>query len=165
MKTTNLPRPGAYRHFKGDYYLLLNILHDASNYGEYVCQYLNILHPEVGYYARPLSEWFSDVSKRTDNLTGQSTRFERVSSFDSLDSCTVTEIIANLVSRPDSPLSAADVEGYNQTVCYADYVVGREMLDPHGVYIAKVFDTYEEALENFGNKSLDVYKRTYIKMT
>lgn len=164
---------GLYQHFKGEYYYLLNILRDsAQDCKEYVCQYFNILHPEYGYFSRPLQEWFTDVSDREDNVTGQMTRFNRIKTLNtSVDNITTEHLMKELARRGDSPLQSLDIEGVSDLVYAVDYIIGepQEANDEHpknGVYTVAGFDSKFEAfraLSKNGTPKQRVYKRTFLR--
>ena len=61
---------GLYQHFKGEYVYVDNIAVEEKS-GTSVVHYFNALRPELGFFTRPTYEWYSDVSDRKDNVTGQ----------------------------------------------------------------------------------------------
>ena len=54
---------GLYRHFKGEYYFVQNIVKDAVR-DIAMCQYFNVSHPEYGIFVRPVDEWFSEDTEK-----------------------------------------------------------------------------------------------------
>ena len=92
MLQMNIPKIGLYRHFKGSYYFLMNMLRSDEEYP--LVQYVNVLHPELGYFCRPYPEWNDDVSSREDNVTGQIHRFELVKDLDNSVKNISTELFA-----------------------------------------------------------------------
>ncbi len=161
---------GLYRHFKGEYYFLLNIVRGDN---ERYVQYLNIFHPEYGYFVRPYSEWRTDVSEREDNITGQTYRFERVYSIDNaVKNLSTNQLIDELKERSDSPLQKLDIEGLSAKCFNSDYVVGEAYEatedSPKGVYTVAVCDTPQEAFDYLSThstkKNTGVFKRTFIQL-
>lgn len=165
---------GLYQHFKGEYYYLLNLLRDSTtDCKEFVCQYFNVLHPEYGYFSRPFSEWFTDVSEREDNVTGQITRFNRIKSLDtSVVNLTTEHLMRELANRADSPLQSLDIKGVSDHVYAVDYIIGepQDANDDHpknGVYTVAGFDSkYEafEALRKNGTPRQSIFKRTFLRV-
>ena len=65
-----------YRHFKGNYYIVEDIAKHSETNEEYVV-YRPLYGDDNQVWIRPLSMFFEKIdSKRTDNITGQSHRFE-----------------------------------------------------------------------------------------
>lgn len=171
MMNTERPSVGLYQHFKGRYFFLMNILRDSvRDCKGYVCQYFDVLHPEAGYFARPMEQWFDDVSERKDNVTGQTTRFQRVQSIDtSMRNFSTAQLMKELSRREDSPLQSIDYEGLNERVVARDYIVGSPECDEAGVpgvFTHAAFGTLEEAQKFFAKHGMKratfVYKRTFL---
>ncbi len=171
MKINDVPAIGLYRHFKGGFYLLMNIL--RSDDGSYYAQYVNIMHPEQGYFVRPTSEWNTDVSSREDNFTGQKERFTKVYSvMDDAKNLSTEHLIRELRGRKDSPLQDLDIEGLNDHVFCTDYCIGEayEAHDeyPNGVNSLYACESMEEAVEaikkgkHFGDRC-KIFKRVFIE--
>ena len=165
---------GLYRHFKGGYYLLLNVMRGESASGNTAMyQYLDVMHPQAGYFCRPAVEWDEDVSLREDNVTGQKKRFEKVVSLENgLANFSTEQIIAELTSREDSPLQSADVERFNSLVFFTDYCVGEKVRDKEteeeGVFTLYACDRKEDAfkyLNRQGNNRCEVFKRVFVSET
>ena len=163
---------GLYRHFKGSYYMAFNYVMDTVD-GSTRIQYFNVFYPTLGYYVRPIEEWFDDVSDREDNVTGQTTRFEVVKTLDDVVANASTEqLVKELRKRKDSPYQTLDIDGLNDEVFSHDYVVGvkhEETEDyPKGVETQTVFDTPREAWrfmhEHPLKKNTGVFKRTFIEL-
>ena len=55
------PRPGVYRHFKGNYYLLLSIAQHTETREPLVIY--QALYGERGLWARPLAMWSETVER------------------------------------------------------------------------------------------------------
>lgn len=161
---------GLYRHFKGEYYFVLNVVRNEKD-GVFYMQYLNVLHPEYGYFVRPFSEFSEEVLDREDNVTGQLHRFERVVSLnDGIKNYSTTHLLNELAGRKDSPFQEADIEGLSDLVVCSDYCVGRfyEEDDDHskGVETIVVLDTMEEAFEYMRRNHVrggEVFKRTFLR--
>lgn len=163
---------GLYRHFKGGYYLLLNLLRTDKVEEPYYAQYLDIMHIELGYFTRPFSEWSTDVLSREDNVTGQRFRFEKVNSLlDNAQNMSTEHLIRELRCRADSPLQELDIDGLSALVYSSDYCIGEafEATDdnPKGVSTDAVFDTPEQAFkylrEHPHSRRHKVFKRTFIE--
>ena len=66
-----------YRHFKGNYYLVLDIASHSETSETYVVY--KALYGDNKTYIRPLEMFLEKADKtRPDNITGQEFRFERV---------------------------------------------------------------------------------------
>lgn len=165
-------RVGLYRHFKGGYYLLINALRSDNPAEPFYAQYIDISHPELGYFTRPLSEWETDVLSRPDNVTGQRFRFEKVNSLlDNAKNMSTEHLIRELRGRSDSPFQELDIDGLSDLVYSSDYCVGEafEATDdcPKGVSTDAVFDTPEQAFkylrEHPHSRRYKVFKRTFIE--
>lgn len=63
-----------YRHFKGNYYYVENIAKDSETL-ENIVVYKR-LYDDCGIYVRPEKMFLETISKRADNITGQTHRFE-----------------------------------------------------------------------------------------
>lgn len=145
---------GLYRHFKGSYYFVQNVVKNAVT-DEWECLYFNVCHPEFGVFTRPVSQWFDTdtdkgkICERWDNQTGQQRRFEKVDSINFQVSSISTEQLMNeLRQRKDSPIRDLDLEGAESRVFSRDYVCGIPMYDEvHGRYLTNwvPFDEPEEA--------------------
>ena len=63
---------GIYKHFKGNYYLVEEIVKNSETLEDMV-----VYTHDNEYWVRPLAMFLSkeDVSKRPDNVTGQTYRF------------------------------------------------------------------------------------------
>lgn len=158
---------GLYRHFKGEVYFALNLL--TSNDGDLYVQYVNALQPGQ-WYSRPLKDWDDDVSNRGDNLTGQSRRFERITSYGA-SACDLStdQLLRELAVREDSPLYGSDIPALSSGITAFDYVVGElgETDDGEkGVYCHAVFSTKDEAFNSrtFQKEARSrVFRRTFIE--
>ena len=171
---------GLYRHFKGAYYFVQNVVKNAVT-GEDMCYYYDVMHPEKGLFVRPVSEWFDEyntdgvfkIVDRPDNVTGQKHRFEKVSSIDySISNFTTEHLMRELAQRTDSPLQALDIKGVNDRVFSVDYVIGEKCPatedHPDGVVTIASFNTEEQAKTYFAThrlrRSAGVFKRTFIEL-
>lgn len=176
MNIQNLPTLGLYRHFKGAYYFLSNILRDSTQDCKgFVCEYFNVLHPEYGHFSRPVEQWDTDVTDRIgkDNVTGQVHRFEKVVSIDTdIKNFTTENLLTELSRRPDSPLQSLDIEGLSECVVAHDFIVGEAypLTDdqPAGVFTNAVFSTLEEARQYYATHQhkpiAGVFKRTFLRV-
>ena len=169
---------GLYRHFKGAYYFVQNVVKNAVT-GEDMCYYYDVMHPEKGLFVRPVYEWFEEytdkgkVIDRPDNYTGQKYRFVKVVSLEwHLRNYSTDVLIEELNHRVDSPLQALDIEGLNDQVFSVDYVIGEKCLatedHPDGVVTIASFNTEEQAKTYFAThrlrRSAGVFKRTFIEL-
>ena len=171
---------GLYRHFKGEYYYVTGLSKDATDEKTIMVTYFNICHPEYGNFVRPLEDFIAThesydcvISKRTDNVTGQIHRFERVKDLNfQLGSVSTEQLIEELRNRTDSPIHELDIEGLESKVFVKDYIVGEYCFEtedtPRGVYTLNVFSTPEGAknyIERTIHKSnTKVFKRTFIEI-
>lgn len=168
---------GLYRHFKGEYYMLQNVVKNAVT-DELMSYYFNILHPEYGFFVRPVREWFDTTTEdgpiidRRDNVTGQRHRFEKVMSIDDqVKNLSTCQLINELVSRKDSPLHELDLKEIESRVFSRDYIVGEKHYEtedfPRGVSTLAVFSSSEEAYEccsKYPTPRFGVFKRTFIEL-
>ena len=66
-----------YRHFKGNFYLLINTAFHSETSEQYVVY--QALYGEFKTFIRPLNMFFEEVDvNREDNITKQKYRFERM---------------------------------------------------------------------------------------
>lgn len=173
MLQMSVPKMGLYRHFKGGYYFLMNVLRNED--GEYpLLQYVDIEHPELGYFARPLPQWNDDIHEREDNYTGQTYRFEKVKDIDNpVRNLSTEQLIRELRGRENSPLQDLDIEEVSGRVFSRDYCIGEaheETEDyPRGVSVNECFDTKEEAFKFMNthakNRKFKVFRRVFIEET
>lgn len=175
---------GLYRHFKGGYYFVKEIVKDCNS-GIHLVSYIDILNVHLGTFVRPLDDFNAEfyikdnkielIKDREDNVTGQHYRFERVKSLDNqVKNLSTNSLIEELRSREDSPLQKLDIDGLNDRVFCSDYVVGIPHLadldknTPRGVENIVTCTTEEEAkkylLSHKTRKGTSVYKRTFIKV-
>lgn len=169
---------GLYRHFKGEYYFVQNIVKDAVR-DIAMCQYFNVSHPEYGIFVRPVNEWFDEdtelgkIIDRPDNYTGQKCRFEKVKDLDfQLGSVSTEQLVLELRRRTDSPIHELDIEGLQSKIFAKDYIVGEacEQTEdtPRGVYTVASFDTEEQAnkyyYSHLHNRRVKVFKRVFIEI-
>lgn len=164
-------RPGLYRHFKGAVYFADTLMQDQE--GQWRVHYCNALEPTI-WYARPLSEWDTDVRDRIgkDNVTQQTHRFERLTSCSPVARDVSTEqLVRELSAREDSPLHGLDLECLKSSMTCVDYCVGE--FQPatkdcgEGVYCHAVFETKEDAYHSRTFQSTPgskIYKRTFIEV-
>lgn len=175
---------GLYRHFKGEYYCVQNIVVDAEDERTHKVAYFNVLHPEYGIFVRSIEDFISDrdshgdpysrlIRDRVDNVTGQIHRFEKVVSLTNEVKNLSTETLLNeLAHRADSPLQELDIDGLSKRVFCSDYVIGEsyEANDDHpkGVYSSFVCDDAEGALKFLSThkhrSNTKVFKRTFIEV-
>lgn len=160
---------GLYRHFKGGYYYVTNLVIDTTDEVGNLVIYHELNHPNKSF-SRKVEEWSSDVTDRPDNVTGQIHRFERVESIDfQLRSVTTEQLIKELNTRPDNPYASLDIEGLNNKVVSVDYIVGnKDIFNEEYPFITPiaVFDDKESAHKYLKGHKLrrgtTVFKRTYI---
>ena len=67
------PKPGKYKHFKGNYYELLYIATDSETLAKVVVY--RALYGEGGVWVRPLEMWDEEVADKDGNVVK---RFEYV---------------------------------------------------------------------------------------
>ena len=169
---------GLYRHFKGEYYFVQNIVKDAVR-DIAMCQYFNVSRPEYGIFVRPVDEWFSEdtekgkIIDRLDNKTGQKYRFEKVRNLNfQLGSVSTEQLIKELRNRVDSPIHELDIEGLQSKIFAKDYIVGEacEQTEdtPQGVYTLASFNDEDSAsmyyYSHLHNKRTKVFKRVFIEV-
>ena len=162
---------GLYRHFKGGYYFVQNVVRDTKTERPTLLYYFDVLHPESGFFVRDITEFYDFVGDRKDNVTGQSNRFERVTSLENyIENFSTEQLIKELQSRKDSPFQTLDIEGLNSLVFSHDFAIGEpyeETRDtPRGVETLAVCDSPEEAfdyLKRNANPRASVFKRVFIK--
>ena len=169
---------GLYRHFKGEYYFVQNIVKDAVR-DIAMCQYFNVSLPEYGIFVRPVDEWFSEdtekgkIIDRLDNKTGQKYRFEKVRNLNfQLGSISTEQLIKELRNRIDSPIHELDIEGLQSKIFAKDYVVGEacEQTEdtPQGVYTIASFNDEDSAsmyyYSHLHNKRTKMFKRVFIEV-
>lgn len=174
---------GLYRHFKGEYYFVQNLVRSAVDEKSIEAVYFNVLHPEYGTFVRAVSDFTADydsknevyIKDRPDNVTGQTHRMERVVSLDNEVKNLSTEVLLEeLRRRDDSPLHALDIDGFNDRVFCVDYIVGNRVFPsaeyPYkGVsYTTPPFDSEESAKKFFEThnhrRDTKVFKRTFIEV-
>lgn len=67
---------GAYQHFKGKRYYVLDIVWDCTREKEVVLYCSRIPLSKAKYFVRDIEDFNSNISKnRSDNITGQTKRF------------------------------------------------------------------------------------------
>lgn len=77
----NIEAKTMWRHFKGKYYLIEEIAQDA-NTQKFIIVY-RALYGDNTVWVRTLNDFLESVDpNRSDNITGQAGRFERVYSID-----------------------------------------------------------------------------------
>lgn len=166
-------KPGLYRHFKGQYFYVLNVIRDCTS-GEFMCQYVNVCRPEEIPWVRSVEDFVSDhdtteqfgdemtlyIKDRKDNVTGQTYRFERVENIDfQVSSISTEQLMRELAKRRDSPIRDLDIEGAEALVFSRDYIVGKPILDSvNGNHLASwnAFSTKEEAVKNLKKNPIGV---------
>lgn len=174
------PTIGLYRHFKGDYYFVQNIVKDCTN-GKLYCQYFNVCNPELGTFVRLVEDFITDhdtteqfgdemtiyIKDRKDNVTGQHYRFEKVHNLNfQLGSIPTEQLLEEMFKREDCPLTALDLDMFESKVDCKDYVVGYNIGDY--VETLNFFDTEEQAKIYLAthrvNPDTHLYKRTFIRI-
>ena len=179
---------GLYRHFKGDYFYVTNLLKSATDEKTVMVNYFNVCHPEYGSFVRPVEDFMSctymvtlpnndvqqkNICEREDNVTGQYRRFERVKDLNfQLGSVSTEQLIYELRRRTDSPIHELDIEGLQSNIFSKDYITGEAFeqteTTPKGVYTLNVFDTPEQAYAYLAThqhrKNTKVFKRTFIEV-
>ena len=72
MKEQNLVSIGLYRHFKGEYYYVQQLVKDCGTNEVFVI-YFNVCHPEYGTFSRPLEDFVAradtELTKDGDTAT------------------------------------------------------------------------------------------------
>lgn len=179
---------GLYRHFKGEYFYVTGLCRRSED-GVVCVNYFNIMHPEYGSFVRPLTDFiatedtceqFGDemalaIHDRTDNVTGQYVRFERVKDISfQLGSVSTQQLIDELRERKDSPIHQLDLEGLESTISYVDYCVGEVCEGQQfgdrwlngGVNTITSFEKQEDAQNYLAThrhkRTTTVFKRTFI---
>lgn len=175
---------GLYRHFKGGYYYVTDLVRCATDEKTVMVNYFDVCHPEYGSFVRPTYDFvstydvvddleFKPIKDRKDNVTGQIARFERVKDLNfQLGSISTEQLISELRGRTDSPIHELDIEGLHSNIFSKDYVIGEACEEtettPKGVYTLNVFDAPEQAysyLETHQHKNnTKVFKRTFIEV-
>ena len=168
---------GLYRHFKGSYYFVQNVVKNAVT-DEWECLYFNVCHPEFGVFTRPVSQWFDTdtdkgkICERWDNQTGQQRRFEKVDSINfQVSSISTEQLLRELTSREDSPIRDLDIPGAESKAFSRDYVCGVPMYDEvHGNYLNSwnSFEDKDEAVKylkkhSMPGKPTSLFKRVLLK--
>lgn len=165
----NTVRLGLYRHFKGSYYFLMNVM--RSDDGIYA-QYVNVLHPEYGFFCRPYVEWSDTVIDRKDNVTGQIHRFEPVLSIeDGVKNLSTDQLVRELNGRKDNPFLIYDIPKLNSKVCFRDWCLGEIVLPSKessgGIVTQETFDSLEQAQayinKHVKSKRVGLFKRVFIE--
>ena len=67
-----------YRHFKGNYYFVENIVLDSENKQRMVVYKALYKRDDSQTWVRPESMFLEEIPERKDNITGQKHRFELV---------------------------------------------------------------------------------------
>ena len=174
-----LLKAGLYRHFKGAYYYVTGVSKNAID-DSIMVNYFNVQHPELGSCVRPLNDFTRMIEEdgriikeRPDNVTGQSSRFEKVEDLNfQIGSVSTEQLVEELSKREDSPLQKLDIKGLNDRVYCTDYCVGNKHLEtqdfPRGVTLITSFATEEEAKKYYEThkhlKTTGVFKRTFIEL-
>lgn len=74
MRDLTLDKGKIFRHFKGDYYLMMDVV-THSETGELMVLY-KALYGDCGLYVRPYDLFAEEVPTEKENPTGQKYRFE-----------------------------------------------------------------------------------------
>lgn len=69
---------GVYRHFKGNYYYVLNVALDSETQERIVVYKPLYERTDSMLWVRPEKMFLESISERPDNITGQKHRFELV---------------------------------------------------------------------------------------
>lgn len=164
-----------YRHFKGDYYLIVCVAKKEEN-GELVVVYRSLDGSDT-VWSRPLSEFRSKVPADKVNPTGQEHRFERVGNMKNvLKDVPTSQLIFELTRRPDNPLVLQDVEEFAKRIVQTEYSIIRHVntyVDEENtvkeVFPVANYDNYESArnvlLFNKYPNTYRLYKRVWIDLT
>lgn len=177
---------GLYRHFKGSYFYVTNVARSCTSTEDvdYLVNYFDVCHPEVGMFSRKLEDFTSlfdqredgeivYIKCREDNVTGQFHRFERVKDLNfQLGSVSTEQLIDELRTRTDSPIHELDIEGMRSDIYAVDYVVGRKYPPmentPAGVDTCNSFFNEEDAKDYFSHQvaksRMSVFKRVFIEI-
>ena len=174
----NLVSIGLYRHFKGEYYYVQQLVKDCGTDEVFVI-YFNVCHPEYGTFSRPLLDFVARaetdgryIVDREDNKTGQHMRFERVKDLNfQLGSVSTQTLIEELRGRADSPLQDIAVYGLSDLVAYKDYVIATEYeatdTTPYGIQTDASFDSKDKALKYFHThkhrRNTHLFRRVFVR--
>ena len=178
MSESSLVSIGLYRHFKGEYYYVQQLVKDCGTNEVFVI-YFNVCHPEYGTFSRPLKDFIThfeedgrQIVDRTDNKTGQHTRFERIKDLNyQLGSVSTQTLIEELRVREDSPLQDIAFYGLSDLVAHKDYVVATEYeatdKTPYGIDTENVFDSKDKALKYFHThkhrSNTHLFRRVFVR--
>lgn len=146
---------GLYRHFKGGFYIVKEIaqLESSPDEDNKMVVYTSV---ETGKtWLRPLNQFFTDVSDRDDNVTGQTYRFELATDLRGIMSFMSTkEIVEELENRPDNPYDGLKTLEEDPDVWDVKFILGRfveksslkgETVEEFVPITMNVWDTIEEA--------------------
>lgn len=169
---------GLYRHFKGNYYFVKELVRDCGDNQVFVI-YFDVCHPEYGTFSRPIEDFLTTIESdgrlivdRIDNITKQVARFERVKSLNyQLGSVSTQTLINELKGRDDSPLQDVAVDGLSDKVAYKDYCIGTEYEatdnTPYGIQTENSFEDKDKALKYFythkHRSNTHIFRRVFVK--
>lgn len=168
---TNNVQKGIYQSYLGHYIIVLDTA--ISDCGPVaivsrLIEYGNSLREII-----PFNEFYEDVSNNEYNVTGQTYRYQRVSSLEMnpLSNFDTESLIKELASREDSPIQNLGIKNLSDLVFSVDYVYGEKFFEtednPKGVSTIAVFDTEEEAkeyfLKHFSNNH-GIFKRVFVNI-
>ena len=170
--------PGLYRHWKGGYYVVLNVSRGTGKDNEdtvYV-NYQNVLHPEFGVFTRPFTEFFEEVHDEKYYQTQRFVHVEHIDGEDRISDVSTEDLIRELQKRTDSPIHDLDIKGLESNIFCRDYVVGYKAfptllqngrMTDKGVSDAVPFQTKEDAkrfMKNGNsNNRLRLFRRVFIE--
>lgn len=169
---------GLYRHFKGEYYFVKELVKDCGTDNVFIV-YFNVCHPEYGTFVRPLEDFEARAEEdgryivdRPDNKTGQQVRFKRIKDLNfQLGSISTQTLVEELRVRADSPLQDVAFYGLSDLVAYKDYCIGTEYeatdTEPYGIYTEVTFDDKDKALKYFHThkhrKDTHLFRRVFVR--
>lgn len=170
---------GLYRHFKGEYFYVSGLSRSAEDEKTVMVSYFNVCHPEYGNFVRPLDDFVATsddrgiIANRFTNITGQVTRFERVTDLNfQLGSVSTEQLVNELRRRTDSPIHELDIEGLRSKIFCIDYVIGDKQFAtedyPCGITNIIPFFEEEKAKKYYDThkhlKCTGIFKRTFIEI-
>lgn len=179
------------RHFKGGYYYIISVSlfecdqniaqTDVMPIGTQIVSYTNVCHPEFGVFSRPLYDMFAvwdnksnnAIMNREDNITGQIHRFEIVNDLDfQIKDVETADLLHELLSRPESPISESDLFGGSDKVATRDYVTAYEFEAHDGKMLVETVahinrelaEKYQQTHFNRNGQFPSLFKRIFIKL-
>lgn len=158
-----------YRHFKGDYYLVLDVaINELSKETQVVYQSFK----DNTVWTRNSSEFFSPVPKDRENPTGQKVRFEVIKDLNKpLSNFSTEELVKELSNRSDNPFRNVDIEGVESSVIRREFLIGKVHevnIENEEFYLdidpIRIRDTHTEAVKCFqelNRPDFSIWERTF----